>query len=426
MRGRYYDPQLARFISRDPSGLSGGTNMYEYAGDDPVDFSDPTGEMWGGIDTGGWYGPGTDNGEYPGLAGWYGIGVGPGTFVYQGLAALANMPGIDNDVFTFYDGSQNGGGIFEAQVRQTLPIPPLNSNPAIPPGPEWSWVGKGSPGSDEGSWLNRLTRWALHPDFSHGMPKGPHYDLQRRDVGKFSLRLSGTKLQLWSEGTNSWQTPLRFFIIDILTQRFSAMMIVRKLRQKSLAQKYLTHKLSPQRPTTLDKLIRTRNDFAVGDFFSALPDSVPSDAVSEFASDIPGFDYKSATALLTGVVREFLYTPGGTVLLENYLLEDPSRKEYETKHRVRTLANERYWELKRPKTLDYEIDSLVADWAVYFPYVGYFYISRSDERSVVLSDAELDSVTTNLIGVAVDAFDGNSFLLWWREDLFPLATLRMA
>jgi RHS repeat-associated protein len=43
MRGRYYDPQLARFISRDPSGLSGGTNMYEYAADDPVDSSDPTG-----------------------------------------------------------------------------------------------------------------------------------------------------------------------------------------------------------------------------------------------------------------------------------------------------------------------------------------------------------------------------------------------
>jgi RHS repeat-associated protein len=43
MRGRFYDPQLARFISRDPSGLSGGTNLYEYAGDDPVDLSDPTG-----------------------------------------------------------------------------------------------------------------------------------------------------------------------------------------------------------------------------------------------------------------------------------------------------------------------------------------------------------------------------------------------
>ena len=43
MRNRYYLPAIGRFISRDPSGLGGGTNMYAYAGDDPVNFSDPTG-----------------------------------------------------------------------------------------------------------------------------------------------------------------------------------------------------------------------------------------------------------------------------------------------------------------------------------------------------------------------------------------------
>jgi RHS repeat-associated protein len=44
LRGRYYDAALGRFISRDPAGLAGGINFYAYAGDDPVDFSDPTGE----------------------------------------------------------------------------------------------------------------------------------------------------------------------------------------------------------------------------------------------------------------------------------------------------------------------------------------------------------------------------------------------
>ena len=43
LRGRYYDAATGRFISRDPAGLSGGVNLYAYAGDDPVDFSDPTG-----------------------------------------------------------------------------------------------------------------------------------------------------------------------------------------------------------------------------------------------------------------------------------------------------------------------------------------------------------------------------------------------
>jgi RHS repeat-associated protein len=43
LRGRYYVPGIARFISRDPTGLGGGTNLYEYAGDDPINASDPTG-----------------------------------------------------------------------------------------------------------------------------------------------------------------------------------------------------------------------------------------------------------------------------------------------------------------------------------------------------------------------------------------------
>ncbi len=36
MRGRYYAPSIARFISRDPAGLAGGVNMYTYAADSPT------------------------------------------------------------------------------------------------------------------------------------------------------------------------------------------------------------------------------------------------------------------------------------------------------------------------------------------------------------------------------------------------------
>ena len=44
MGARYYDPALGRFISQDPLGLaSGSPNLYEYAGDDPVTFNDPSG-----------------------------------------------------------------------------------------------------------------------------------------------------------------------------------------------------------------------------------------------------------------------------------------------------------------------------------------------------------------------------------------------
>ena len=44
MRARYYAPAIARFISRDPTGFAGGLNLYEYAGDSPTNFTDPTGD----------------------------------------------------------------------------------------------------------------------------------------------------------------------------------------------------------------------------------------------------------------------------------------------------------------------------------------------------------------------------------------------
>ena len=43
VRARWYDPFLGRFLSEDPIGLAGGNNQYAYAGNDPVNFTDPTG-----------------------------------------------------------------------------------------------------------------------------------------------------------------------------------------------------------------------------------------------------------------------------------------------------------------------------------------------------------------------------------------------
>lgn len=42
-RARYYDPSLARFLSEDPLGLSAGVNVYAYAMNSPLMYTDPTG-----------------------------------------------------------------------------------------------------------------------------------------------------------------------------------------------------------------------------------------------------------------------------------------------------------------------------------------------------------------------------------------------
>lgn len=43
LRNRWYDPKTGRFLTQDPIGLAGGVNLYSYAGNNPINFSDPFG-----------------------------------------------------------------------------------------------------------------------------------------------------------------------------------------------------------------------------------------------------------------------------------------------------------------------------------------------------------------------------------------------
>jgi RHS repeat-associated protein len=44
-RNRYYKPSAGRFISEDPFGLAGGSNLYGYVWNNPVNYIDPNGEV---------------------------------------------------------------------------------------------------------------------------------------------------------------------------------------------------------------------------------------------------------------------------------------------------------------------------------------------------------------------------------------------
>jgi len=82
---RYYDPIVSRFLTRDPIGYTGGMNLYRYAGNNPVNFMDPS-----GLDPGYW--DGFWDG-YLGHAGSFAKGIGRG-FGNFGASTALQQPGL--------------------------------------------------------------------------------------------------------------------------------------------------------------------------------------------------------------------------------------------------------------------------------------------------------------------------------------------
>jgi RHS repeat-associated protein len=94
---RYYSPFTRRWMNRDPIGYDGGTNLYEYSGDDPVNEIDPSGN--GGFWSGFW------------------AGLRKGLF---GTVHL-NQP-------SFNDAADNTAGFDSTEIAAS--DPPLNQHPA--------------------------------------------------------------------------------------------------------------------------------------------------------------------------------------------------------------------------------------------------------------------------------------------------------
>ena len=135
-RARHYSTKWGRFLQADPIGYTGGSGLYAYAGNDPLNANDPTGlatDYYGGSTGGGWggswdWGGGSGSTSSPTFAPsapTYDSGPSPIIPVGSpGPVALPSPPGA-------------GGGITpvanpEPQIAQAVPINPYGP---VRPGP---------------------------------------------------------------------------------------------------------------------------------------------------------------------------------------------------------------------------------------------------------------------------------------------------
>ena len=196
---------------------------------------------------------------------------------------------------------------------------------------------------------------------------------------------------------------------------------IRKINDGRYSREYLIDRLSPG-PSTLATVVNGKHAFQTGSFWVAVPDSLDLDRVSKFGAWIPDIDL-SATALLASVARRFVANRFCTVLLHDFVhcVSDPSWEEYKFKDRAVTYNSEVYWEIRGPNTPENEIEELISDWKSYFPVSAFFCVPSSSDRKKSLAREDLEDLADSLVGVAVDVFDGDSFLIWWQGDLSTLS-----
>ncbi|HEY6418988.1 MAG TPA: hypothetical protein VIX59_08295 [Candidatus Binataceae bacterium] len=197
-------------------------------------------------------------------------------------------------------------------------------------------------------------------------------------------------------------------------------MKIQKLRDVSRARDYVMGHI-PFGFKVVARLTQNRSNFERGSFFVISPDTVDAESLANLGWSIPMVDRSVAIQLLGKVVKGFISNENNAVLLHDFAsaVSDPGWDEYKYKDRATTYQGEICWVLKGPDTSDHEIEELISDWSSYFPVSGFFSAASAPERKKVLTDADLEELARNLIGVVVDIFDGDSFALWWREDLRP-------
>lgn len=198
------------------------------------------------------------------------------------------------------------------------------------------------------------------------------------------------------------------------------MMNIQKFKNRTLPREYLVDQLGGGL-STMATLVHKRQHFREGNFFVVVPDSVDADGLSKFAMEIPDVDHSAATQLLAGMVKRLIGNRNYLVLLQDFVhrVSDPSWEQNEFKEFAATYDTEIYWELTGPGIPDQQLEELIAYWSGYFPVAAFFCKSSPSDRKKHLVKADLENLANSLIGVAVDIFDGDSFLIWWREDLLP-------
>jgi hypothetical protein len=192
-------------------------------------------------------------------------------------------------------------------------------------------------------------------------------------------------------------------------------MIFQRFKNDSLARAHLLYQLGDG--TTLARLLMARHDLNRGTLLVALPSTIKSDEVENFQWSLSGVKNAPSIELLQSLFTQFLGDSNCELLFQDTMESpsDPPSTAYPPDRSQKIIYREEvYWKLKG---LPVDKEMLYGS---FNPYSAFFHTSKkSNDAPLNLVDDDLERIALETVGIAVDAFDADSFLVWWREDLYP-------
>jgi hypothetical protein len=170
--------------------------------------------------------------------------------------------------------------------------------------------------------------------------------------------------------------------------------------------------------SSLAKLVLRKTNFAEGKFFAGIPDRVDQSQL-DFSSSIGGLGREPW--VFANAIKSFIDGPHHYVLLEDTIPmhSDPSQEDGPYRARMTIHGQEKFWNLSGPGLSEDDVFGLLGMPILPYPSFAFFYLGETSEPRSQLRDSDLELIVNTLVGVAVRAFDTQSFLIWWREDLQP-------
>jgi hypothetical protein len=168
---------------------------------------------------------------------------------------------------------------------------------------------------------------------------------------------------------------------------------------------------------SLSKRVCKEVDLSRGRLFVGLPNGVDLATLDDF--DWGGLRVGPVTykEYLARIAAAFIADPGHFVLIQDTftLGDDLPTSGYRYQAYGIAYGNEVYWLLTNPEISDDDLLAVICSGSPY-PYAVFFCSAGTPSGKLKINELGLDEIVPTITGIAVGAFDEDSFLLWWSAD----------